>query len=98
MQSCPLALLGPDFGLWTPPTLRRQIRPWPVPELGCRVPDSKQRTTGACHKDTGASYRAPAGQMGANLHVKINEIDSDLQHRFEIAKIIINVVDQVDML
>lgn len=98
MQSCPLALLGPDLGLWTPPTLRRRIRAWPIPELGCPAPNSKQRMTGACHKDTGASSRAPAGQMGANLHVEINELDSDLQHRFKIVKIIINVVDRVDML
>ena len=43
-----------------------------------------------------SQLQAPGGQMGASLHVKINKVDSDLQKRFEVAKIVINAIDQTD--
>ena len=43
-----------------------------------------------------SQLQAPGGQMGASLHVKINKVDSDLQERFEVAKTVINAIDQSD--
>ena len=86
--------MGLDLSLWIPPTLRKQTRVWPIPELGRRGPVNKgDKSMSQGHR---SQLQAPGGQMGASLHVKINKVDSDLQKRFEVAKIVINAIDQTD--
>ena len=58
--------------------------------------DTGKGTNSDKSKGHGSQLQAPGGQMGANLHIKVNNVDSDLQEGFEVAKIVINAIDQTD--
>ena len=62
MQSCPQVVLGLDLSLWIPPTLRKQTRVWPIPELGRRGPVNKgDKSVSQGHR---GQLQAPGGQTG----------------------------------